>query len=296
MKSTRGELSESLAARWPGAGRTSQQMRARGQEFVETLIDSGARRWPEVTRPAVVAWLWESHPGGGPGRRAAQRTARWRQDIARAVLEEAAALGAAVDPASLVGERIERPAPKRIKPLSDSQAARLRENCGADAAEVEQEVAVVLAFRGGTASEIAGVRASHVDLTAATVAFGGSAARVCGLDGWSQATLRRHLGDRARWTDDALLCARADVGHEQAVESVSRLLRQALRDAGLYGRDGVAVDSIRLSSARSALGREGIEAAAAMLGWKSLDRTADALGYDWRTPPCAPGSPGPGGR
>jgi hypothetical protein len=59
-------------------------------------------------------------------------------------------------------------------------------------------------------------------------------------------------------------------------------LREVLVDAGIAGRPRVTARSIALAGARSMLDREGIIAAARLLGAYSLDAVAASLGLDWQ--------------
>ena len=142
--------------------------------------------------------------------------------------------------------------------------------------------AQALATAGGTATDIAQVRAKDINLDEATVAFVGAAARTGPLDEWSVRALRRHLRHNAAIGPGVPVCIRTRTTLEREVESVSWHLRRVLRAAGLYELEGVSADSIRLHAARKVLDTDGVAAAARLLGWRSLDRTAETLGHHWR--------------
>lgn len=273
-------LSHRLAVRWPKQGRTSERMRAMGCELVEELAKEVATS-DRVTPLAITGWCLRSRTNDGSYRPATTDTARYKQRIARAVLEEAAALGAAVDPDTALRYRIASPQPKPTRPLTDPETARVRNIVDNAPKGSRQAPVVALATVGGAATDIAAVRAQDINLHQATVVFRGSPARTGRLDEWAHAVLGRYLGDNDAAGDDALLCISKRSTPEREVESVSAHLRRVLRAAGLYELEGVTADSIRLNSARKVLDTDGIVAAARFLGWKSLDRTAQTLSHDW---------------
>ena len=272
---------DALASRWHGESRTSERTAAEAAGLLEHLA---AVRWAEVEPHQVEVWCWASRTNGGSGVRAKQSTACNRQQIARVVFEEAARLGAPVDPDAVVGVRIARPAAKPVRPLTDDEAGRVRKWADRALVRSRRRLVVALAFAGGTATEIAKARFEDIDLDAATVRFTGAAARVARLDGWAVEAVRRCVCDHPADDDGAPVCVSVRTTPEREVESVSWHLRRALRDAGLYELEGVSANSIRLTAARRILRVDGVAAAAAFLGWVSLDRTADALGHHWRHP------------
>ena len=274
-------LSQRLAVRWPGQSRTSERMRAMGGELIEELA-SAVGSCDRLTPQSVAGWYLRSRTNDGSSRPATLDTARYKQGIARAVFEEAAALGAAVDPHTAAGDRIARRRSKQIRSLTDPETDRLREIVDLTAPQSKQLPVVALASAGGSATDIAPVSVDDIDLDAATVTFSGAAARVGRLDEWSLKTLRRHLGHDTVIEPGVAVCIGTRATPEREIESVSWHLRRALSAAGLYEREGVAADSIRLHAAQRVLHTHGIVAAARFLGWRSLDRTAETLGHDWR--------------
>ena len=284
LAESRRAVLEALARRWPGGSRTSGRMLQTASDLLEELAASGAQSWEDVTAPTVTRWLWRSRTSSGSYRRATPSSARHRQSIARAVLEEAARLGASVDPNAAAGESIARPARKAVRALTDAEASRVYKWADGAPRGSRQPLVAALAFAGGTATEIARVRTGDIDLDEAAVVFAGAAARVAGLDDWGVRTIRRYVRDNSPVAAGALLCVSVRTTPEREVESVSGHLRRLLRTAGLYGVEGVSADSIRLTAARRVLRNDGIVAAARFLGWASLDRAADALGHNWRHP------------
>ena len=273
-------VSQRLAVRWPRQGRTSERRRTMGCALIEELA-SEVGSSDRLTPLAVTGWCLRSRTNDGSFRPATPGTARYKQQIARAVFEEAAALGAAVDPHTAVGDLIARPQPKRTRPLTDPEVDRVRSLVNDAPKGSRQGPVVALATAGGTATDIAPLRARDINLDQATVVFAGNPARTGRLDKWAIQVLHRHLRHNTTAADDEPLCIATRSTPEREVESVSGHLRRLLRAAGLYELEGVTADSIRLHAARKVLDTKGIAAAARFLGWRSLDRTAETLNHHW---------------
>lgn len=275
---------EALTLRWSGEGRTAERMLASARELLEEVAATGVEASEDAAHELVARWCWRSCAGAGSYRRARPSTARHRQSIARAVFNEAARLGVAVDPDALVGEPITRPPAKSVRALTVVETHRVLKWVATAPPGSRQPLVAALALAGGTATEIAKVCVGDIDLDNATVNFVGAAARVGILDAWGVRAVRRYLRDNSPIPCGVPLCVRERTTSEREVESVSGHLRRMLRTAGLYGCEGVSVDSIRLTAARRVLHTDGIAAAAVFLGMNSLDRAAAALGHNWRQP------------
>ena len=284
---------QSLAV-WQPLVLEALQQRFANQRSVEKLVAEtnrlfryldarGVSRWDEVTANLVLDWCWaarrsqktkNAHRGVSPS------TARNRQWAAKAALKEAKARGAQLDPQELIGVRLKRPKEYEVtRPLTDHEAELVRTYADAGHAISRRSLMVALAFAGGTHSEVAAVRMRDIDINASTVAFTGEAARIGPLDEWGVDTVQRFLRNHPHIERDELLCSTqsADPTHTVTVR-----LGYVMDDAGLRGLPGVSARSIRLTTARKILDRDGIEAAARFLGSPSLDNTADALGHRWR--------------
>ena len=249
----------------------------------EHLERHGVTRWRDVRGDLTLEWCWSEvrRPDGSAGE-PARDTARFRQWVARAAFTAVARLGAEIDPHIAAGERIERSDPDvSARPLTDQQMQAVCDTAASATARSKQPVRVALSLAGGSAAEVAAVRARDVDLDARTVAFAGSGARVCALDEWSARAIARYLAANHTVPDERL-CVRADTPHESAAHSVSIQLWTLLKSAEFASRRGVSAGSIRLTAARRVLERDGIAAAARFLGSPSLDSTAEVLGYRWR--------------
>ncbi len=249
------------------------------------LRAKGVRDFSGVTPGLMQEWFWAARmTRSGRHRRPAKSTARNRRWVALAAFAEAAALGAAVNPAVVVGPPIARPTDfVSARPLTDEEDGLVMTFSAPGLVATRRPLLVAFARAGATASEIAGVRMGDIDLEAGTVMLSGAAARVAHLDAWGLETLRLFIGNNhPPFAPDDLLCITSTTNESRAAHSVTVRLRDVLLDAGLLGRPGVKARSIRLTAGRRVLDAEGIEAAARFLATPSLDTAADALGHDWR--------------
>jgi integrase len=171
------------------------------------------------------------------------------------------------------------------RPLTDTEMQRCEDVAYYGTVPDTRPVALALAQCGAATGEAALVRAHHVDLNAGTIHFPGSTytyARVNPMTDWAHRT----LGDRVaelhfQDLQDRPLVVGLDVTGESATAMVSTYLRDLLRLARLSDHT-VSPVSIRAWGARKAYDRDGLEAAAAFLGFSSFDRTADVVGLERR--------------
>lgn len=261
---------------------TAEKLVAEIQRLFRYLAAVGILDLLDATPDHVLAWCWAARRrGSGRHRRAKQATARNRQWAALVAFEEAARLGAPINPRRLVGERIARPSAVSARPLTDDEDRRARDHADAGLVATRRSVMLVLSYAGGTASEVAAVRMGDIDLDAGAVAFSGAAARIGSLDEWGVETLWRFVRNNPPLAVGALLCVTDAATVSRAPHTVTVRLGHVLQDAGLSGLPGVTARSFRLTTARRVLDGHGIEAAARFLGSPSLDGTAAALGYRW---------------
>ena len=208
-------------------------------------------------------------------------TARNRQWAAQEVLNMFVRLGADINPAELIGERVARP---RVyvstRPLTDEEDRLVRRRAESNLARSRIGMLVGLSYCGGTATELAALRRCDIDVAERTVSFGGVSGRVNPLDGWTVEMTRRFFANCTVGVGE-LLCVSESTGVVRGAQSVTVRLGKVLREAGLAGRPGVSARSIRLTTGRRVLDVDGIEAAARFLGSSSLDSTAAALGHRW---------------
>jgi hypothetical protein len=248
----------------------------------------GVKRWPQVESDICLEWCWAGTigPDGQPVEPSVS-TARNRQWTLRLIFEMAAALGAEIDPHTAAGDAIKRTPPRRRpRPLTDDEDRTACAYADSGAVPSKRSLMVALSRAGGSAATVAAVCFGDIDLDAATVTFT-EPARVCVLDEWSTQTIARYLRANPDVSADVPVCVKAGTSAERAVESVNTQLWKVLQEAGFGHRSEITGRSLRLTAARRAFERDGIEAAARVIGSPSLDRTAEALGYDWRHHPTA---------
>ena len=265
--------------------RTAAKAVVEAARLFRSLRAQGAEQWGEVTTEMAVRWYWAARPdSSGRWRNVEVSTARNRRWVALAVFEEAARLGAPIDPPTLAGTPIPRPSEfTSTRPLKPSELQLVQVHAHTGLFASRRLPITALSFAGGTATEIALVRPGDIDLNQRTVTFGGSAARTNPLDGWSAEVLERWFANQIDPPDPASpLCVGAHLSVDRAAHSVSVRLGEVLRDAGLKGTPGVTARSLRLTTAKQILDTDGLAAAAHFLGSPSLDNTAKALDFDWR--------------
>ena len=274
---------EAMELRLADNRRTAIKATTEAKHLVRNLQASGAVSLEDVTPSMAQDWMWAAwRDRSGRHRSTAKSTARNRQWVARLAFEAAASMGAPIDVAALIGEPIARPTDFiSARPLTDDEAHQVRVFADAGHVASRRSLLVAFSFAGGSASEIAGVKAKDVDTASATVAFSGAAVRDGLLDGWGVETVDRYFRNNPPVGADDPLCVIPSISPERAAHSVSVRLGQVLRDAGISGRPGVSARSIRLTTAHKILQTDGIVAAARFLGSPSLDNTATSLNYDW---------------
>ena len=259
----------------------------RAEALMRSLFDHleccGITDLSEVTAELTLGWVWaEVQRRDGSVGRPARNTARYRQWLANYAFAAAGRLGAAVDPRAATGETIKRGAlevPPR--PVTERELQQICDATHSRRRTSKKAVLVALSRASGSAAELPNVRARDVDLDAGTVKFAGSHERICALDPWSAQALADYL-DANPVAPDEPLCVKADTAPDRAEDSVTTRLWQILAAAGLGEHHDVTARSIRLTEAQRVLRNEGIAAAAKFLG-SSLDATAEALDYQWRS-------------
>ena len=115
---------DGLRDRYSANERTAKKIVAEAVRLFRYLAARGALDWPDVKAQLVWEWCWAQRPDRwGRLRSPSQSTARNCQWAALAAFEVAAALGAPVSPAEVVGERIKRRgASTQARPLTDHEA------------------------------------------------------------------------------------------------------------------------------------------------------------------------------
>ena len=180
---------------------------------------------------------------------------------------------------TLAGERIAHQRAKvPIRPLTDQEAELVRAYADRGMRSSRRSAMVALSFAGATAKQLVEVRKEHLNPTLTEVLLPN---RVGPLDAWGQSTMRGLLANNPDLPENSRLCLHKRIHPSRRLHVINVRLGDALRDAGLNGRQGVTPRSIRLHTARQVFNTHGLEAAARFLRAASLDKTAQALGYDW---------------
>ena len=241
-------------------------------QFVTFTSASGVVHLDQLRSTHVDDFYWSAtRRGGGPLHRAVPRTAANRQSLLRPVfaLWTESGLWVGVD---LAGPTIRRTEGEQARPANENELDLIRAFAEPGLGFTRRSAIIALRLAGGSAIDVAAVRAGDVDLEAFTVTFG---YRTNPLDEWSV----QHLADLVTdMSPDAFLCTTnaSNPAHVVTVQT-----REVLIDAGLGGVAGLTPRSIELGAARILFGDD-IVAAARWLGSASLDSTARALCVDWR--------------
>ena len=172
----------------------------------------------------------------------------------------------------LAGPTIRRTEGEQARPANENELDLIRAFAEPGLGFTRRRAIIALRLAGGSAIDVAAVRAGDIDLKALTVTFG---YRTNPLDEWSV----QHLADLVTdMSPDALLCTTnaSNPAHVVTVQT-----REVLIDAGLGGVAGLTPRSLELGAARI-LFDDDIVGAARWLGSASLDATARALCVDWR--------------
>jgi integrase len=173
----------------------------------------------------------------------------------------------------------------RVRPLTDDEVAMGRSFSVRSLTETRRPAAWALAEATARISEVALVRASHVDLDKCQVWLPGGA-RVVGrwghLTEWGVEHLDRRMRAVHRSDHDPALCYGAAGSAESRRASCSAAIQETLRRAGLADEPDVRPSSVVAWAGRQAFEESGrIEVAAKCLGLRSLDAAARLIGWDW---------------
>ena len=241
--------------------------------------------WSEVTAAITSEWYWAAtrRPDGTPVDPSVN-TARNRRWMACLAFEAAAKLGAQIDPAAAAGKKIQQPSDidASPRPLDDDEDERICAFGDPGGLPTKRSVVVAASRAGASVEDLINLRAADVNLDAATIRFSGKTERLCDLDAKSVKIIARYLDANPDTAPDDLLCVKSTTAPERARESVHTQLCNVIREAGFAHHPDIAGRSLRLTAARRAFERDGIEAAARLLGSPSLDGTARSIDHDWQ--------------
>jgi site-specific recombinase XerD len=252
--------------------------------FVSSCTINGARSLADLDASLVQAFVDEATLRHGRVGEAAADTRRGRLWGARQFFKRCAILGLRLDnPADFVDSSGHRS--EAVRPLTDAEVERCHQVAARSLFDNRGPAAFALAAAGATTGEIARVRVRDLDFERRLVRLGaGERLRFNELTAWGAEA----LAERARAVGgfegpERLLLVLEDTTEKSATTSVGHELTGILAAVGLHHDRDVQPRSIRAWAGRRVLDEHGIEAAARFLGERSLDRTARALHYDWRS-------------
>lgn len=243
-------------------------------DAVDSTLVSKFVRAPGRSRRGIVA-------------AAAVATMHNRRATLRALFDAALAHGlASDDPAT--GIAIARRETSIQRPVTEDEAAVIRLVCQREHPTRHAATAALLLL-GAHTGELGHITAADVDPVAATVRAHGSTKhqpRNLSLDRWSRQVLIARIaylaGPLPADCRSPVLCtgAAGTDAHRQARVCVT--VREILTWAGLSDDPGIRPSSLTAYAARRVFDRTGrVEAAAALVGSRSLDSTAALIGYQW---------------
>jgi site-specific recombinase XerD len=238
----------------------------------------------EVDVVVVKGWI------NAPGR---DRQGRVVKPSARTVNQRRAAVGAFFATAMSQGLTLDDPTPlvpvpereecPGIRPLDPDEAVDVRFRAGTNPAEV-RGVVVSLLLAGARTGELGALERGHVESSRA-VRLRGSAhftPRTISVDAETAGLLAARAAYLAqRYPNMSLLCGK--VGKPGSQQSrISTVVRKVLKSAGLDDDPQVKPSSLTAYAAQREFERTGsLEAAAQLIGSRSLDSTARLIGYSW---------------
>jgi hypothetical protein len=177
----------------------------------------------------------------------------------------------------------ERGRPGGWRPLENDEIELCRAAC-LGVKRGDASVAWALAEATARTGELPHVRRSDVDLDHAVVRLAGTrrvVARWGHLSAWGCAQLRRGSAEEPGSPDDFLL-RYGDPGSALAQSSAVGVVSRTLRRAGLGDASDVRPSSVAAWAGRTIFEETGqIELVASRLGFRSLDRAAVFIGWDW---------------
>jgi site-specific recombinase XerD len=269
-----------LEARYGTNAATSQKVAGEMRRFFRHMRAHGVMRLDEISNDLIIDFCWSAVKHRGRVVDVTARTAANRQSFLRAAVEELTRLGLWTPNASV--DSIPRGFVEQSRPMTRDELHQAETYATNGASNGQRALLVAFAEAGGDAAEIATVTANDIGHDTATVHFRGQAERTNPMSPWGAHIVAEYLRT-TRFEPNQRLCVKQTTPTKSGAQAVARRLCLVLRDAGLASAPGVTARSIRLGAAVQVLERAGLEAAARFLGNRSLDATATALGYNWRT-------------
>jgi integrase/recombinase XerC len=220
----------------------------------------------------------------GRGQPPAVATMHLRRCVVRLLFAEGRGLGL-VDHDPTLDIRLPPRSSLRTRPLTDDEVMLCRSLSVSSPQETRDPVAWVLAEATARSSELARIRIRDLDLEHDRVWIAGGTKtepRWGQLSGWARTQIGRRLRSlQGAAPETRLVCPTATPG-VSATSSASTAIARTLRRAGLGDEPDVRPSSVAAWVGAQAHARGArIEQVAAMLGIRSLDRTAEFIGWHW---------------
>lgn len=176
---------------------------------------------------------------------------------------------------------------RRTRPLTDDEINLLRLCAlGRPATNLRSAVALALAEATATTREIPLITVDDIDLTTSTLNLPGGARvdpRTVQLTKWGLGVLNRRLDGVGSTANRYVVPVQGDTHRLAAQASTCNLIATLLDNAGLRTEPDVRPGSIRAWAGLTTHRTTGrIERAATQLGLRSLDATAELIGFDWQ--------------
>jgi integrase len=261
----------------PSFERLAQLQRRFGLFLTDGLgVETAAEVSPQHARAFVEARRRDEGPPS-------VATMHLRRSAIRLLFREARRMGLTdVDPTRALN--LPPRSPLRTRPLSDDEIALCRSFSVKTMTETRQPAALALAEATARCSEIPAITVADLDLDRARVWMKGTTAteaRWGRLTTWGAEQLARRLERLGPDPATPVVCA-GSRGRSGAAASAHRAIAGTLRRAGLGSEPDVRPNSIVAWRGVKALS-DGtrIEEVALLLGMRSLDRTAEFIGWRW---------------
>ena len=173
----------------------------------------------------------------------------------------------------------------RARPLSDDEVALCRSAALYSLTSTRLAAVWALAECSARTAELPRLTVADLDLDGRRVWLHGSRrteARWGVLSEWGALQLARHLDARSDWSRESPLIYRGRGSDESRQASSCVAIGEVLTRAGLGGEADVRPVSVAAWAGRRVFAESGrIDEVARRLGMRSLDRTAQLIGFDW---------------
>jgi len=244
----------------------------------------GLKALSDVTPAIAEAFLWAPDESGAPPPLTAVRL---RRTAVRLLFRSARSAGLAVgDPTMDLS--LPSKGPRRMRPLTDDDVSLCRSCATWSLSDSRRSASWALAEATCRTGELPHVRARDLDLDSGRVWIHGGR-RTCPrwgeLGPWGVTQLARRL-ESVGTDPDTPVVYDGQNRREGGRISTSLALLDVLQRAGLAGEPGVQPGSIAAWAGQQILTEtRRIDEAARRLGLRSLDRTADFIGWTWSKDP-----------